>query len=83
MSDIKIGENREDSEWAANKWIADFCDLGGLVLPEAREFKWSESVTDFENFPTKMKTLKAMSRVMVELDSAPDRRDQVFAALGA
>ncbi len=70
------------TEWSPIDWIKSFCELGGLVLPKTRTFKWSEDVTDFENFPCDMNTLAAMSRCMTELDSGPDRRDQVFAALG-
>lgn len=69
-------------EWSPRDWIKSFCELGGLVLPHDRIIQWSEAVTDFESMPTDMNTLAAMSRSMIELDSGPDRRDQVFAALG-
>lgn len=70
-------------EWSPRNWIIAFCALGGLVHPQARVIQWSEAVTDFESMPTDMRTLAQMSRVMIELDSGPDRRDQVFAFLGA
>lgn len=70
------------TEWSPRKWIIAFCALGGLVLPQAGVIKWSEAVSDFESMPTDMRTLAQMSRVMIELDSAPDRREQVFAFLG-
>ncbi len=70
-------------EWSPRNWIITFCALGGLVLPQARIIQWSESVTDFESMPTDVETLAQMSRVMIELDNAPGRREQVFAFLGA
>lgn len=72
-----------DQQWSATIWIKSFCALGGLVLPHSRIIKWGEAVTDFETMPTNIETLAQMSRCMIQLDSAPDRRDQVFAALGS
>ena len=74
--------NAPSIEWSPRNWIKAFCALGGLVLPKARVIQWSEAVTDFESMPTDMATLGQMSRVMIELDAAPDRRAQVFAYLG-
>lgn len=70
------------ADWSPRNWIMAFCALGGLVLPQARVIQWSEAVTDFESMPTDMATLAQMSRVMIELDAAPNRRAQVFAYLG-
>lgn len=75
--------NDMHQQWSATNWIKSFCALGGLVLPHSRTIKWGEAVTDFETMPTDIKTLSEMSRCMIQLDSEPDRRDQIFAFLSA